>query len=115
MINRLEITLPTPVLSAEYVDRHEGSDHATAMRQWAEATARHAVTQALSIIRESHQGASLATETDRAEEAMVAAEEAFEAQMAGFDQRVKDAQYARGRGAAIEILAGMVARLIAEK
>lgn len=111
-----QITLPTPVLTADFVERHEGLvGTAPLLRTLGEAIARQAVLGSLSAIRSTHQGVKLATETDAAEEARADADEALDTCIAEWDDLTRMAQEVNARDVAIEVLAGMVARLIAEK
>lgn len=110
------ITLPAPVLTADFVERHEGTEGvAPLLRALGEAIARDAVLGSLSVIRSTHQGVKLGTEIHAAEEARTDADEALDNHTAGWDELTKMAQEVQARDAAIEVLAGMVARLIAEK
>lgn len=110
------ITLPTPVLTADFVQRHEGTDGvAPLLRSLGDAIARDAVLASLSAIRSTHQGVKLGTEIHIAEEARADADEALDNHIAEWDDITKMAQEVNARDAAIEILAGMVASLIAEK
>lgn len=111
-----QITLPTPVLTADFVARHEGIEGvAPLLRTVGEAIARETVLASLSVIRSTHQGIKLGTEIQAAEEARADADEALDNHTAGWDELTKMAQEVQARDAAIEVLAGMVARLIAEK
>lgn len=111
-----QITLPAPVLTADFVQRHEGTEGvAPLLRTLGEAIARDAVLGSLAAIRSTHQGVKLATETDATGEARADADEALDNHIAGWDDLAKMAHEVQARDAAIEVLAGMVARLIAEK
>jgi thioredoxin-like negative regulator of GroEL len=111
-----QITLPAPVLTADFIQRHEGTEGvAPLLRTLGETIARQTVLESLSAIRSTHQGVKLATETDAAQEARADADEALDNHTAGWDDLAKMAHEVQARDAAIEVLAGMVARLIAEK
>ncbi len=110
------ITLPAPVLTADFVARHEGTEGvAPLLRTVGEAIARETVLASLSVIRSTHQGIKLGTEIEAAEEALADAEKALDDHIAEWDDLTKMAHELRGRDAAIAVLSGMVARLIAEK
>lgn len=111
-----QITLPATVLTADFVRRHEGLEGtAPLLRTLGEAIARQAVLGSLSAIRSTHQGIKLVTEINTAEEVRADADEALDACIAEWDDLTKMAQEVNARDVAIEVLAGMVARLIAEK
>lgn len=111
-----QITLPAPVLTADFVQRHEGTEGvAPLLRTLGEAIARDAVLGSLSAIRSTHQGVKLGTEIHAAEEARADADEALDSHIAEWDDLTKLAQEVKARDAAIDVLAGMVAHLIAEK
>jgi len=111
-----QIALPTPVLTADFVQRHEGAEGvAPLLRTLGEAIAQDAVIGSLSAIRSTHQGVKLGTAMHAAEEARADADEALDNHIAEWDESAKMAQEVQARDAAIEVLAGMVARLIAEK
>lgn len=111
-----QITLPTPVLTADFVERHEGTEGvAPLLRTLGETIARQTVLESLATIRSTHQGAKLVTQIHAAEEARADADEILDNHIAEWDTTAKMAQEIQARDAAIEVLAGMVARLIAEK
>lgn len=110
------ITLPDPVLSDDFFRRHEGDDGtAPLLRVLGEAIAREGIINALALIRSTHQGVKVVTELHAAEEVRADADEALDQHIAEWDDLTKMAQEVKARDAAIEILSGMVARLIAEK
>jgi hypothetical protein len=108
------ITLPTPVEANDLAEsRSEGLTadvHAVA-----EAKARARVLASLGMIRETHQGANVASQSNDATDTFDDVETAFEEQISAYADGVQDAQRDRVQEATIDILAGMVARLMAEK
>lgn len=109
------ISLPTPVLSAAFTDRRDTEGTSALLCALGEAIARQGVLDSLGLIRETFQGVKVVTELDAAEEARADADESLDQHIAEWDDLTKLAQEVKARDAAIEILSGMVARLIVEK
>ncbi|MET8694741.1 hypothetical protein ABZV65_19610 [Streptomyces bauhiniae] len=109
------ITLPTPVLEAEFTRRQNADDTAALLGTLGDAIARQAVLESLALIRSTHQGASVVTEAAKAADAREDADNAHLDRTTELSEVHQMAQEIRARDTAIEILAGMVATLIAEK
>lgn len=109
------ISLPAPLLSADFVERHEGDDTAAALRALGEAIAREKALDSLALARDTHQGVKLVTARHEAEDARADADEALDARTAQWDDLTRMAHEVKARDAAIDVLAGMVARLLTEK
>lgn len=109
MTDSPRVKLPVPVLTAGFV---HGTP--TLLRALGDAIARHKVLASLSVIRSTYQGVKLVTEADAADDARADADAALDDHIRDWTDLAKMAQEVNARDAAIEVLAGMVARLLAD-
>jgi len=103
------LNLPAPILTDQFVE-----DTNAVIRAAGEAQARHAVVKALGLHGHDYQGIQLRDAELAAEDEEYATSEAMEERMAGWTQAEKNAQYDHASMAAVTVLAGMVARLLAD-
>ncbi|MCU4750228.1 hypothetical protein [Streptomyces sp. G-5] len=114
-----EIQLPSPILDAAFRERTapepDGDPYTAAMGQWAHSYARWQVLQALSLVRETHDGVKIRDEELAAEDTWAAADEEFDRVVKEWGESSQLAQQVRLHDAAVTVLAGMVARLMAPR
>lgn len=108
-----QISLPSPVLSHDFTQSRQGTARLEAMHKLGEAQARISVLDALALVTGTVHGANLATECTAAMDARDDAAADFEEHIKDLDPVAQWAQRDRASMTAVEIVAGMVARLIA--
>jgi hypothetical protein len=110
-----EIILPTPVEDVGERDTRRKDSERSSIYTVGRAKARARVLDALALIRETHQGISVAEQQNAASDVLDDAEGAHEERIAELSEAGRNAERDRVQEATIDILAGMVARLLAEK
>jgi hypothetical protein len=108
------IDLPAPVEAADLAEGRSAG-LAADVHTVADAKARARVLARLGMIRGTHCGIPVAAQQNEAADVFDDAEGAFEEQIAAYAEGVQVAQRDRVQEATIDILAGMVARLMIER